>query len=180
MTIIDVSLAYTHTLLSFRLSSLSASTLSEQQVGEEEVKTEIETLAPFLVQPKSTERYTSVRECWGAVWEGIIERVSMWLDLADGKSEDPPDRALLIRLLETLRTVIHPSILLSSTSKISLVLSDLHHLYSTKGITKKLLFYCSATTQLTRATWLAIEKEVQKEIDQLNEETAPDEQASLN
>jgi hypothetical protein len=45
--------------------------LSSQDVGVEEIKEELGKLLPFLVEPKSTVLYESVRDTWAAVWERI-------------------------------------------------------------------------------------------------------------
>ena len=62
--------------------------------------------------------------------------------------------------------MIHPNILLTGP-RIQLVLSDLHQLFSTISIQKKLLFYLSAMAQLDRNAWLALEKDVSKDINEL-------------
>ena len=72
----DDSLAYTHTLLSFRLPSLSEDDLAFQAVEREEIRSEIGDLVPFLIESKSTVRYTSTREAWTAIWDRIGGQVS--------------------------------------------------------------------------------------------------------
>jgi hypothetical protein len=70
MELID-SVAYLHTLLSFRLPSLDGTYLKDSGVEITDIKTEIGRLVPFLVDPQSTIRYTTAREAYSSIWERI-------------------------------------------------------------------------------------------------------------
>jgi hypothetical protein len=63
--------AYLHTLLSFRLPSLDETYLKDSEVEAAEIKAEISRLVPFLVDQKSTIRYTTTREAYSSIWERI-------------------------------------------------------------------------------------------------------------
>jgi len=65
------SVAYLHTLLSFRLPSLDEIYIKDSGVDITDVKSEIGRLVPFLVDPKSTIRYTTTREAYSSIWERI-------------------------------------------------------------------------------------------------------------
>lgn len=79
------SIAYIHTLLSFRLPSLSPTHLASQDLETLDIKTCLGELVPFLFDPKSTVRYESIGSAWGAVWEFIgSEMVSCVILLSDG------------------------------------------------------------------------------------------------
>ena len=65
------SVAYLHTLLSFRLPALEEIYLRDSGVEITDVKSEIGRLVPFLVDPKSTIRYTTIREAYSSIWERI-------------------------------------------------------------------------------------------------------------
>jgi hypothetical protein len=65
------SVSYLHTLLSFRLPSLDGTHLKDSGVEIADVQTEIGRLVPFLVDPKSTIRYTTTREAYSSIWERI-------------------------------------------------------------------------------------------------------------
>lgn len=69
--LIPLSLAYVHLLLSYRLPSMDPTFLGQQGVTADELKTDLAALVPFLVDPKSTVRYESVRQAWTAVWENL-------------------------------------------------------------------------------------------------------------
>ena len=90
------SLAYLHTLLSFRLPSLATAHLADQDISLEEVKKEMGILTPFLVEPKSTVRHESIRDAWGDVWEKIGK------DLVSPISRE----YLALRVSRTLRLVL--------------------------------------------------------------------------
>ena len=66
-------MAYLHTLLSFRLPSLDDHYLKDSGVETAELKAELSRLVPFLVDQKSTIRYTTTREAYSSIWERIGE-----------------------------------------------------------------------------------------------------------
>jgi hypothetical protein len=70
---LTTSVAYLHTLLSFRLPSLEDHYLRDSGVEVAEIKTELSRLVPFLVDQKSTIRYTTPREAYSSIWERIGE-----------------------------------------------------------------------------------------------------------
>ena len=65
------SVAYLHTLLSSRLPSLDEEYIRDSGVQITDVKFELGRLVPFLVDPKSTIRYTTTREAYSSIWERI-------------------------------------------------------------------------------------------------------------
>ena len=67
------SVAYLHTLLSFRLPSLENHYLKDSSIEATEIKTELSRLVPSLVDQKSTIRYTTTREAYSSIWERIGE-----------------------------------------------------------------------------------------------------------
>ncbi|KAK4685742.1 hypothetical protein P7C73_g4402, partial [Tremellales sp. Uapishka_1] len=160
---ISICLAYIHTMLSLRLPSLSPEHLIAQSVHVAELKDDIGRLVPFLQDVKSTVRHGTLREAWSSPWEAIGE------DL-----EPPPDTSLLIRLLDTLSSLLHPPLITTEFPKAFLVLSDLHYLYSTPkagaAAPRKLAFYLSAIQQLHRQDWLRLEAEVKQELMRLQQE----------
>ena len=70
---LTTSVAYLHTLLSFRLPSLDNHYLKDSGIDTTEIKTELSRLVPFLVDQKSTIRCTTTREAYSSVWERIGE-----------------------------------------------------------------------------------------------------------
>ncbi|GFZ47135.1 hypothetical protein JCM24511_04878 [Saitozyma sp. JCM 24511] len=160
-----ICLAYVHTLLSFRLPSLSRAHLDSQAVSGDEVKEELGHVVPFLLEPRSTVRYESARDAWAAVWEAI------------GSGLDPtPTIDLLIRLLTPLPGLIHPPLDTTHVPRILLLLSDLYQLFAKPkpgaAVPRKLAFYLAALRQLSRDDWLRLEREIGKEILKLQEENA--------
>jgi len=95
--------------------------------------------------------------------------------------QDPPSSTdLLIRLLEQLRSLLHPPILASEQPTIMLVLSDLYGLFSIPrqgGAAKKLVFYVEALRELRREDWLRLENEVRKEVDKLRSENVKEKES---
>lgn len=69
--ILTDSIAYLHTLLSFRLPSLDQIYLNESGIEIAEIKSEISRLVPFLVDQKSIIRYSNAREAYSSIWEGL-------------------------------------------------------------------------------------------------------------
>jgi len=65
------SVAYLHILLSFRLPSLDNHYLKDSGIEATEIKTELSRIVPFLVDQKSTIRYTTTREAYSSIWERI-------------------------------------------------------------------------------------------------------------
>lgn len=156
---LTISLAYTSTLLSFRLPSLSEEYLAEQRVGTVEVKDELQSLLPFL-EARSTVRYESARAAWGAVWERV------------GRDGEQPPAAALVRLLQIAAGMLHPPIT-TDPPRVALVLAGVHSLFSAPkaGATaKKMAFYRAAMKQVDRQEWLSLEREVLREAQKLDEE----------
>lgn len=79
---------------------------------------------------------------------------------------------MLLRLLEIVRSLIHPPIT-TDPPRVFSVLGDIYQLCSSPKvghISKKLLFYVAALHQLERQDWLRIEQDLAKEIDKLETE----------
>ena len=95
---------------------------------------------------------------------------------AEVRQDTPPDTETLLRLLDSIPSMLHPPILASKDPKIMLVLSDLYSLFVvTKQVpaAKKLMFYLAALKQLRREHWLKLEREMLKDVDELRDETIP-------
>ncbi|WVW79523.1 hypothetical protein I302_101492 [Kwoniella bestiolae CBS 10118] len=165
---IALCIAYLHTLLSFRLPSLSSSYLVEADLTSQEIKESIGKLVPFLVDPKSTVRYENPSSAWGNVWDKIVD------DL-------PPDQtnlSTLHHLLSLLSALIHPPIAQPSLPKLFYILSDLYGLYSIPkaggAVPRKLAFYFKALRSLSRSEWLSLEKQLERELDRVKSENDND------
>ncbi|KAL1411161.1 hypothetical protein Q8F55_002111 [Vanrija albida] len=158
--VLAVVLAYLHTLLSFRLPSLDSAYLAAAGVDPEDVKAEIAALVPFLTSAKSTTRYTSAQEAWGAVWEGI-----------GGAPGTLP------RLLDMAAGLLHPPIT-TDPPRAASALDDLYALFARPkpgaAAPRKIAFYLAALGQVSRPEWLALEREVRRDADKLREESAPE------
>ncbi|WWD06906.1 hypothetical protein V865_005003 [Kwoniella europaea PYCC6329] len=168
---VAICIAYLHTLLSFRLPSLSSDHLQQANVTPQEVKEYIGKLVPFLIDPKSTVRYENPSSAWGNVWDNIVE------DLPTSHS----NISTLQHLLSLVPPLIHPPIVQPSLPKIFYVLSDLYQLYSIPkpggAIPRKLAFYNKALLSLSRSGWLRIEKQLENELEMIkndNEDDNPD------
>jgi hypothetical protein len=167
--LIPVSLSYLHTLLSLRLPSMSPERLAQQDITIDEIKSEVTNLVPFLMDQKSTLRYTSAREAWSAVWETI----------GNGTS-NTVDTTILLRLLRLIPPLLHPPIISDEHPRLFLVLSDLYRLFAIPkagaAVPRKLLFYIAAMGQLNRVDWLGLEYEVEREIKKLEGELGGEDQ----
>ncbi|EAL19975.1 hypothetical protein CNBF3020 [Cryptococcus deneoformans B-3501A] len=162
---ISIGIAYIHTLLSFRLPSLSPTHLASQDLETLDIKTCLGELVPFLFDPKSTVRYESIGSAWGAVWEFIGSEMS-----------SPPSTQILQQLLSIICSLVHPPITTPSYPKLLLILSDIYHLYTIPpgklgaAVPRKLAFYVKALEQLERSEWLELENGIRKELDKLEQE----------
>ncbi|KIR99920.1 hypothetical protein L804_02556 [Cryptococcus deuterogattii 2001/935-1] len=162
---IAIGIAYVHTLLSFRLPSLSPTHLTSQDLETLDIKTSLGELVPFLVVPKSTVRYESIGSAWGNVWEAIGSEIS-----------SPPSTEILRQLLSIISPLLHPPITTPSYPKLLLILSDIYHLYTIPpgkvgaAVPRKLAFYVKALEQLERREWLELETGIRKELDKLERE----------
>lgn len=162
---ISIGIAYIHTLLSFRLPSLSPTHLASQDLETLDIKTCLGELVPFLIDPKSTVRYESIGSAWGAVWESIGSEMS-----------SPPSAQILQQLLSIISSLVHPPITTPSYPKLLLILSDIYHLYTIPpgklgaAVPRKLAFYVKALEQLERSEWLELENGIRKELDKLEQE----------
>ncbi|WVF65400.1 hypothetical protein IAT40_000127 [Kwoniella sp. CBS 6097] len=154
-----------------------------------EIRSFIGRLVPFLVEPRSTVRHESLGVAWGSVWEII-----------GADQGTPPSTMTLGTLLSILPKLLHPPIIADSKPKLFNLLSDLYNLFSPtapsptnatttasspaaiaatkKGggaaalaVQKKLAFYFRALEALDRREWLALQKEVEKELEKLREES---------
>ena len=171
-------MAYLHTLLSFRLPSLDEIYVRDSDVAASDIKSELSRLVPFLVDQKSTIRYTTTREAYTSTWEQIgADRVSShFLRLASAPhsyfQEQAPGIEILVRLLNSLLPLVHPPIT-TDPPRIHLALSDLYHLFARPKVgpaSKKVLFYVAALRQLDRQDWLGMERELRKEVEKLEAE----------
>ena len=96
------------------------------------------------------------------------------------QDHQPPQTELLIRLVKSLPPLLHPPILASEDPKVMLVLSDLYGLFAKPKqgqVAKKLVFYLAALKGMKRDDWLRLEKEVQKEVAELDDETTTEKEA---
>lgn len=154
-------MAYIHTLLSLRLPSLAPPYLSAQSIPPQEAKDELASLLPFLAD-KSTVRYASARDAWGAVWEAIGAEVD-----GEGGVET------LAFLLDKVTSLLHPPIT-TDPPRAYLVLSDMYRLYAAPkagaALPRKVSFYVAAVAQLSRADWLNVAGEVKREAERLRAE----------
>jgi hypothetical protein len=153
----DNSMAYIHVLMSLRLPSLDPEHLTAADVSKEEVRDDLTDLLPFLAE-RSTVRYESTRDAWGAVWEAM------------GKGEV----STLMFLLDTVAGLLHPPIT-TDPPHVAHVLADAWRVCR-GGVARKLAFYTAAIQQLGRAEWLRVEGEVRAEAARLRVEM-PDEEA---
>lgn len=160
----DSSIAYIHTLMSLRLPSLSPEHLLQQDISPSELTKEFADLLPWLFDPTSTVRYESARSAWAAVWEAI------------GRLDGAQDPKTLVFLLDVVARLLHPPIVTDPPRAVG-VLDDLYAFLSTRGAkgtpagaAKKLLFYIAAMRQLGRESWLAVEREVERETEALKAE----------
>lgn len=156
-SVADNSMAYVHVLMSLRLPSLDPEYLTAADVSKEEVRDELTDLLPFLAE-RSTVRYESARDAWGAVWEAM------------GKGEV----STLTFLLDTTAGLLHPPIT-TDPPRVAHVLADAWRVCR-RGVARKLAFYTAAIQQLGRAEWLRVEGEVRAEVARLRAEM-PDEEA---
>ncbi|WWC63867.1 uncharacterized protein I303_106472 [Kwoniella dejecticola CBS 10117] len=163
---IAICIAYLHTLLSFRLPSLSLDYLHEADILPQEIKEFIGKSLPFLIDQKSTVRYENIPSAWGSVWDKIT------LEKSSARSET--DIKALHHLLSILPSLLHPPITTPSYPKLFYVLSDLYGLYSTPksggAIPRKLAFYTKALSALSRSDWLVLERLAQNELSKLVDE----------
>ncbi|ORX39316.1 hypothetical protein BD324DRAFT_619238 [Kockovaella imperatae] len=165
--VLAVCISYVHILLSYRITSLSPNSLAEGGVSGPEIKAEVSAFVPFLTDSKSTTRFETVRDAWSAVWD-IIEQAGV-----EGTSTEN-----LVRLLEHMSGLIHPSLSLDEPNKVTLVCCDLYRLFVIPkpgaAAPRKLLFYIASLGQLLRADWLELEKEIRVEVQKLRAEVDSD------
>ncbi|ODN80965.1 hypothetical protein L202_03077 [Cryptococcus amylolentus CBS 6039] len=163
---IALSMAYLHTLLSYRLPSLHPTHLKSQDVEASELKSYFNLLTPFLVEPKSTTRHESLGSAWGSVWEAISSDMDV-----------PPLAETLRHLLGLIPDLLHPPITTPAYPRVLLILSDLYGLFTLPpgkvggAVPRKVAFYVKALRQLDRAEWLQLESEIRKEVDKLEGES---------
>lgn len=160
-------MAYIHVCLSFRLPSLDTLYLEKEQISPSIVKADLGRLLPFLVDSKSTLRYTSVREAYSAIWEKLGDDLNNSTSSRSGTD-------LLIRLLEIVVTLLHPPIT-TDPPHLLLLLSDVYRLFAPAGAKhtpaeRKLGFYLVALKQLSRPQWLSVKAEMEKEVRRLRDE----------
>ncbi|OCF79062.1 hypothetical protein I204_01006 [Kwoniella mangroviensis CBS 8886] len=155
---VAICIAYLHTLLSFRLPSLSSNYLQQANITPQEVKEYIGKLVPFLIDPKSTVRYENPSSAWGKVWDNIVEDPSSHSSIST-----------LQHLLSLVPPLFHPPIVQPSFPKVFNVFSNLYHFYgipkSGGAVPRKLAFYYKALLSLNRSDWLGIEKQLGNELE---------------
>lgn len=82
-------------------------------------------------------------------------------------------------MLSILPALLHPSIMIDTPPRILLLLSDVYNLFARPkpgaAVPRKVAFYLAALKQLSREDWLGLEREVQKEVEKLQEENQMDE-----
>lgn len=149
-------MAYLHTLLSFRLPSLSEDYLKQQRVETGEVRKELAELAPFLKEG-SIVRYESLSAAYGSVWEAIAQ-----------VSDPPPPPRYLAKLLETTAKLLTPPITVDPP-RVALVLGDCQRVLDKLG-RKKVAFYDAALSQLERGEWAKLSREVGREAERIKEQ----------
>lgn len=149
-------MAYLHTLLSFRLPSLSEDYLKQQRVETGEVREELAELAPFLKEG-SIVRYESLSAAYGSVWEAIAQ-----------VSDPPPPPRYLAKLLETTAKLLTPPITVDPP-RVALVLGDCQRVLDKLG-RKKVAFYDAALSQLERGEWAKLSREVGREAERIKEQ----------
>ncbi|OCF39565.1 hypothetical protein I317_06627 [Kwoniella heveanensis CBS 569] len=190
---IAICIAYIHTLLSYRLPSLDATYLATGTTGRIHIRTYIGRLVPFLVEPRSTVRYESLGAAWGSVWEIIgsqsdmlpsPEALETLLSILPRLLHPPIIADLRPKLFHVLSDLYALFSLPSSASQITSVSapSTVSATATPKAnpikgggtgaiaVQKKLAFYFRALESLDRRDWLAVEREVEKELDKLREE----------
>ncbi|WWC72945.1 uncharacterized protein I206_106909 [Kwoniella pini CBS 10737] len=161
---IAICIAYLHTLLSFRLPSLSPEYIQDADVTVQEIKEYIGQLIPFLIDQKSTVRYENLSSAWGSIWDKINQE----------HSSNQPNTKALQHLLTILPILLHPPITTPSHPKLFNVLGDLYNLYKIPkagaAVTKKLAFYTKALRSVSRSEWLTLKKSVENELHKLEDQ----------
>ncbi|WVQ73782.1 hypothetical protein IAR50_003362 [Cryptococcus sp. DSM 104548] len=163
---IALSMAYLHTLLSYRLPSLHPIYQRSQDVEASELKAYFGLLVPFLVDPRSTTRHESLGSAWGSVWEAISSDMDV-----------PPSPQTLRHLLGLIPALLHPPITTPAYPRVLSVLSDIFHLFTVPpgkvggAVPRKVAFYVKALRQLDRTEWLRLESEIRKEVQKLEGES---------
>ena len=113
------------------------------------------------------------------MWEAISPHLKLATQVqpslsASGVKSDIPPHRVLLHLLEILPDLLHPPIDTTLQPRLFHVFGDLHAFYERykKGgaTRRKLAFYVVALSQMGRGEWLALEQEVQGELELLRGE----------
>lgn len=156
IVIANDSVAYVHTLLSFRLPSLAEEYLKQQRVDPKEVRGELVDLAPFLKEG-SVVRYESLSAAYGSVWDSVA-----------AQSDTPPPARYLAQLLETTSRLLAPPVTVDPP-RVALVLGDTQQVLDKLG-KRKVAFYDSALSQVERGEWVRLSTEVRREAEKIREQ----------